>query len=195
MVATMPPSLTVALTSPNKTTVQAATTLAVRLLAAQAGTDWASVALLSDRTSAQAALDVMARELALGVSAASAAAAAAADRANTEALNSFHLAVTTFGQASPEALAAQSHHHVARAAAASAAAAAAEAWLDFTRAASAADVSTLNASRAADQQEAPTFFEPAPRGPAAIPDHTAATSWSRTHARSVATGWRAALST
>ena len=193
MVATMPPSLTVALTSPNRTTVQAATTLAIRLLAAQAGTDWASIALLSDRTSAQAALDAMARELALGVSTASAVAAAAAERANAEALNAFHLAFTTFGEASPEALAARGHHQVTRAATARAAAAAAEAWLDFTRAASAAEVSTLNASRAADDEQAPMFFEPAPRKPAVTPDHAAARGWSRTHARSGTAGQRGAI--
>ena len=192
MVATLPTGFTIALTGLNKTMEQAATTLAARLLATQAGTDWASVALLSDRTSAQAALDVMARELALGVSAASAAAAAAADRADAEALNAFNLAVTAFGHASPEALAAQCHHHLTRAAATRAAAAAAEAWLDFTRAASAAEVSTLNASRAVDEQ-APIFSEPAPRKPAGTPDYAAVTTWSRTHARSGAIGQRAAL--
>ena len=179
MVATLPTGFTVTLTRLNQNPEQAATSLAARLLAAGACTDLASVALFSDRISAQAALDVMARELALGVSAASASAAAAADRADADALKAFTLVVSAFGELSPEALAAWNHYTATSAAATKAAAAAAEAWIDFTRATSAAEASTLDASKAAGAPA--TLSSESAQRPVA---YVAASAWSRTHVHS-----------
>ena len=173
MVATMPTGFTVTLTRLNQNPEQAATSLTARLLAAGAGVDLASIALFSDRISAQAALDVMARELALGVSAASASAAAAADRADADALKAFKLAVSACGSLSPQALAARNHYAATNAAATKAAAATAEAWIDFTRAASAAEASTLDASKAAGAP-ATLSYESAQRPVA----YAAASAWS-----------------
>ena len=180
MVATMPTGFTVTLTRLNQNPEQAATSLTARLLAAGAGVDLASIALFSDRISAQAALDVMARELALGVSAASAAAGAAADQAETASLKAFRLAVSACGPLSPQALATRNHYTATHAAATKAAAAAAEAWIDFTRAASAAEASTLDASKAAVAPATPSYASA--QRPAAC---AAASAWSQARSGAV----------